>query len=483
MDLETLRMVVDELNSALVGSRIDKVLSAGCKGIALQLHAGSHRRTLLLDPDRMRPRLHLLSQRPASARASAPFALLLRKHLTGSRLSGLSLLRDDRIVELAFARPGGGARLIFELTGGGSNLVLADGESTVLAALVPAPPDPAGGRALLPGLRYEPPASRLAPRRDRTELAVLLETISPEGDVPRNRAAEAWFARRLAAERHGAVRNRIRTELRRARAKIERRITAVQGDLEVAEKADDLRRQGELVLAHLRLLQRGMESCELPDGEGNTITVLLDRRRTPAENAELLFRRYKKAKAGLALLQERLRDAQDEENLVRSLLDRLETTDDDGLDALEEQVRKNGYGGGAGPRREKGPSAQAPFRTVHHREWEILIGRSAAGNDYITLSLARPEDLWFHAEGMPGSHVLVRNPRKAEVPPAVIERAASLAAYYSKGKGATKVPVAYTEAKYVRKPKGARPGSVVLRERRSCMAVPRSDSQSAPDAP
>ena len=90
------------------------------------------------------------------------------------------------------------------------------------------------------------------------------------------------------------------------------------------------------------------------------------------------------------------------------------------------------------------------------------MGKSAAGNDYITMKLARPDDLWLHAEGMSGSHVVVRNPGKRDIPDGVLRKAASLAAWYSKGKNSAKVPVAYTRAAYVKKPKGAAPGSVVL---------------------
>ena len=100
------------------------------------------------------------------------------------------------------------------------------------------------------------------------------------------------------------------------------------------------------------------------------------------------------------------------------------------------------------------------------------MGKSAAGNDHITTKLARPDDLWLHAEGMAGSHVLIRNPGRTEVPSGVLMKAASLAAYHSKGRSAGKVPVAYTRAKFVKKPKGAKPGLVTLSERKTVMATP-----------
>ena len=123
----------------------------------------------------------------------------------------------------------------------------------------------------------------------------------------------------------------------------------------------------------------------------------------------------------------------------------------------------------------KSHAASPPFRTVEHEGWQILVGMSSAGNDYITMKLARPDDLWLHAEGLPGSHVVVRNPGKRDIPEGVLRRAASLAAYYSKGKGSAKVAVAYTPAALVKKPKGAAAGAVVLSGRKTMMAAPEPD--------
>jgi predicted ribosome quality control (RQC) complex YloA/Tae2 family protein len=116
--------------------------------------------------------------------------------------------------------------------------------------------------------------------------------------------------------------------------------------------------------------------------------------------------------------------------------------------------------------------ATQPYRSIVHEGWTILVGKSAAGNDYITRKLARPDDLWLHAEGMPGSHVVIRNPDKRDIPQGVLRKAASLAAYHSKGRGSSKVPVAYTRAANVKKPKGAALGLVTLTGRKTIMAAP-----------
>jgi predicted ribosome quality control (RQC) complex YloA/Tae2 family protein len=176
-------------------------------------------------------------------------------------------------------------------------------------------------------------------------------------------------------------------------------------------------------------------------------------------------------------MRERFTAARDEAVFLASVQEDLQTAGGrDELPAIRSLLARRGYvKEGAGKVKGTRAASAPPFRTVRHEGWEILMGKSAAGNDYITMKLARPDDLWLHAEGMPGSHVVVRNPGKRDIPGGVLNKAASLAAWYSKGKNSAKVPVAYTRAASVKKPKGAAPGSVVLTERKTMMAVPEPD--------
>jgi len=147
--------------------------------------------------------------------------------------------------------------------------------------------------------------------------------------------------------------------------------------------------------------------------------------------------------------------------------------------AVRSQLIQRGYISDPAGKAAGRVAAAPPYRAIEHEGWKIVVGKSAAGNDHITTKLARPDDLWLHAEGMPGSHVLVRNPGKRDVPESVLRKAASLAAYYSKGRNSSKVAVAYTSAKFVKKPRGAAPGTVTLAERRTLMAVPAPDEDRA----
>lgn len=477
MDLDILGKVIDELASLLPGARVDKVVQGADHDLFLVLHQRRTKYFLFLSPDRALPRIHLVSRKPSGTTVAAGFFLSLKKHLTGGRIDGIRLVNGDRVAEIQFTTRGAVHALVFELIGSSANLLLTDQQHTILSVFRPAPPGDKVRRPLLPGMTYEPPETR--PRSTGAKGRVVTRSL-PEGDVgpaPVNRAVEMWYERTIAERKTSSLRQELVSVVRRAAGKTLRRREAVAKDVAGAEQGDTFRLMGELVLANKHLLAKGQLTAELSGYDGTTVSVALDPSRSPAENARKYFQRYKKAKAGLAVMRERFAEARDEAAFLALVQEDLHSeVDRDGLLALRSLLARRGYvREGAGKVSGTRAVPTPPFRTVGHEGWEILVGKSAAGNDYITLKLARPDDLWLHAEGMPGSHVVVRNPGKRDIPEGVLIKAASLAAYYSKGKNAAKVPVAYTRAAYVKKPKGAAPGTVVLRSRKTMMAVPGPD--------
>lgn len=104
--------------------------------------------------------------------------------------------------------------------------------------------------------------------------------------------------------------------------------------------------------------------------------------------------------------------------------------------------------------------------------WEVWVGKTDEDNDYLSLKLAAPKDLWFHVKGMPGSHVVLRLPDKELPPRDIVETAAAVAAYYSKARNGGWTAVNYTQAKFVKKPKGAKPGTVIIRNEKTVKVKP-----------
>jgi predicted ribosome quality control (RQC) complex YloA/Tae2 family protein len=483
MNYSILTQVVDELSHALPGAKVDRIYSTNHNGVCFVLHRPRKNLLLLLAGDRALPRLHLLTAKPAAADTASPFVLFLRSRLAGLRLAKVGIVNDDRVVTFAFHGQDSDYHLICELTGVSANMLLTDHADTILSVLYPVPLSDENARPLMPGVSYVPPEKKpargKAADRDADGRAGGSRPVPAEGaEFPVNRGTELFFEQRMRDREFSGLQARLRSLARRALAKVGRRIEALSRDLVSGERAEEYRTKGSLLLANLASVEREAESIRLNDYSGDLVDIALDPRLSPARNADAYFKRYKKAKAGLGIIQDRLARSRAEDASLQALLARVEDASGiDGLRDVEHELARRGYAGG-GAKKEIKEHAGAPLPAIRKflfQGWEILVGRSAAGNDALTMKLARPEDLWLHAEGMPGSHVLVRNPARGDVPAAVLARAASLAARYSKGKGAAKVPVLYTRAKHVRKPKGARPGAVTVSERKTIVAVPAAE--------
>ncbi|HSB34874.1 MAG TPA: NFACT family protein [Nitrospirota bacterium] len=469
MDYDMLVPVVEELSSFLTGARVERALQGEDGGLYLLFRKDRKNFAVLLSPDRSLPRLHLVSRKPRSASDPHPLVLNLRRRLPGGRLAHITLLNDDRVVEFHFVKNDAEYHLIFELTGSSSNLYFSDADLRILAVYHAAPAKGKARRMLIPGVPYVLPQkkARIAPQG----------VLASAGQGSPNERAESYY-RGLAIQRQTtALRTELRSSLAKDLKRVERRRAAIEEDLRAAQRAETYRQKGDLILANLGKLKTGMVSAKLSGYDGVQTVIELDARLTPKENAESHFRKYKKAKAGLPLIEERMRRTDEEITDIRTRIAELEQAGDDDLLLL----RQSGTRGA--PTAETGhkeflrkPPGVSGIRKVLYRGWEILVGVNAAANDELSVKLARPDDLWLHAEGLPGSHILVRNPRKGEIPSEILLKAAGIAAMHSKGKTAAKVAVAYTYARFVRKPKGAKPGLVHLTRRRTVMVKPDDDA-------
>ena len=482
MNFKILSSVVDELSLLLPGARVERVYEGPGGGFYVMLRRDRKNYVLQLSPVRPMPRLHLVSQKPPAAASPCAFILYLKSRLAGAKLVNILLLNEDRVAEIRFSTRGGDHRLVFELTGSAANLILIDAASTILAVYHPVLPEEHAARPLVPGVQYVPPEKK--PSRASSSSSLDMGDRGPRGQAvasagaasaSANEEAERYYDGIMQRRNVEALRVQLRSLIKKTLERTKRRIDALSADLSAARKAEEYKRAGDCILANLSQLESGAAQVELMGHDGKTVILSLDPKRSPSRNAELYFKKYKKAKAGLNIIPARLQHAMDENAFLESRLAQVEQAEDGTVLArIRSELAAKGYLQEEGARKgivTPGP-AQTSFRKILYRGWEILVGKSAAGNDYLTTKMARANDLWLHAEGMPGSHVLVRNPEAREIPPGVLAKAASLAAFYSRGRVAGKVAVTYTPARFVKKPKGAKPGLVTLLTRKTLMAVP-----------
>ena len=241
---------------------------------------------------------------------------------------------------------------------------------------------------------------------------------------------------------------------------------------------DIWKKKGELLTANIYAVPQGVttfRTIDFYDENMGEITISLDPVKTPAENAQRYFSRYNKAKRTLAALEIQEKQNAEELNYLESVLNALENAkDNEDLAEIRTELVESGFLKRHTPKKGKQskPQKSKPMRFLSSDGYEILVGKSNLQNDELTLRIADSTDLWLHTKDIPGSHVIIRTNGKDEVPPATLEEAANLAAFHSKAKGSSMVPVDYTQRKHVKKPNGAKPGMVIYLTNRTIYITP-----------
>lgn len=257
----------------------------------------------------------------------------------------------------------------------------------------------------------------------------------------------------------------------RARADaLERRVRRIEEELAAAGDADRLRSWGDLLLARLHEIPRGAERVEMEGWDGETVTIPLDPALSPPENATRLYEEARKR--GRA--EERLPGLLEEARAEASRWGEAARAAAGGeIPAWAGEALTGGASAGSGGRADAGAEAR-PYRVFRTSGGlEVRVGRSARANDRLTFGHSSPNDVWLHAQSVPGSHVVLRWSSVDESPPARdLEEAAVLAARYSRARTSALVAVDWTRRKHVRKPRGAPAGSVVLQRAKTLFVEP-----------
>lgn len=266
----------------------------------------------------------------------------------------------------------------------------------------------------------------------------------------------------------------ILNSLNRYLKRLNRKVGRIENDLQSAHNFEQYRMYAELLQINIASLKRGMDSIELEDifsEAGGRVTVELNPALTPAQNADGYFKRYRKGKEALALLERRLEIAQKELTSAQEMFEAFEKDYDTAAKKYDVEIASI---------LPKTAEKTRPFPRLPYREYvlssgvTIYIGRGGSDNDTTTFRYAKAYELWFHASQCPGSHVVMKFPDKNFAPSKTeIVEAASVTAYHSKARNSRTVPVIYTQRKYVRKPRRAKPGLVTVQREKMIMVEPK----------
>lgn len=245
-------------------------------------------------------------------------------------------------------------------------------------------------------------------------------------------------------------------------------------DLLKAENSDGLRLYGELLTASLHLIKQGTAKAEVPNYYDNTtVSIDLDPRFSPIQNAQRYYKKYAKAKTAITEKKIQLEETNGDIaylESVSSYIEKAATVEE--IEELRQELVEGGYLKKRKNNFKPGKSKPAPHQYSTSDGFRILVGRNNKENDILTFKTASPKDVWFHTKDIPGSHVILFSEGKGLTETAIFE-AAALAAYHSKGRDSENVPVDYTQVRHVKKPNGAKPGMVIFTDNRTVYVNPR----------
>lgn len=288
-------------------------------------------------------------------------------------------------------------------------------------------------------------------------------------------AVTAFYGAAVGDEAYAAAKVPVRKVIDEALARLQAKHASLERAMTEESERELLRQSGELILAYQYTLQRGQNELRAsyhPDQP--EMTIPLDPDLTPLENAQAYFSRYTKAKRALEGVPELIEQTRKEIDYLHQLQTDLELAAGwPDIEDVQLALQASGYWKGRKPKR-TGGGPSAPLRIVTDDGFVIWVGRNSRQNEMVTFKRAAGEDLWLHARGVSGAHVVIKFDGRP-IPEHVVEQAASLAAHYSARRADSKIPVDITKRKYVRKIKGGGQGMVTYRSEQTHMAAPRNE--------
>ena len=573
MNLEglTLKLVTDNLNKELLGSKIYRVYMPNPHAVLLLVRRSRDTSALVADMNGGSPALYIPDKLPENPETPPSFCMLLRKHLEEGRITKIYQSELDRIITLEIDMLGQSSKiitkkLICELTGKNSNLILtqsseADGESEIIIdslkhvgaaqssyrsilpgkAYVAPPPqsglnlltaDPAAivsaansipsatfakafvsattgiGKAtaaqLLAAADILPQTVRLEPAEakalsecisqlqqsltsyaakpvyaliSRTNQVKTILTLPPKALEPGlsvkvfsdiNRAINyAVSLAPIQLPQHEQLQKLVTAES----AKLTKKLAALEQDLLHAEDAEGQRMLADTLMANIYQLRKGQTSAELINiYDGEAVTIKLNPVLSPTDNAQVYYKRYNKYKRAQIEVRQQIEATQSALKYLASLdASLLTATTKNEIEEIRQEMVAAGIIKELGKKKKTALQKSQPLHIKVRQGVDLYIGKNNKQNDYVTFTLGGPRDLWFHTKDIPGSHIIMKAVEPSQED---ILLAAELAAYFSKARTGSNVPVDCVERRYVKKPAGSKPGFVIFTNQKTYYTTP-----------
>jgi predicted ribosome quality control (RQC) complex YloA/Tae2 family protein len=247
--------------------------------------------------------------------------------------------------------------------------------------------------------------------------------------------------------------------------RLSKKINILTRTLADAENKELYRIKGDLITSNIYRIEQGMKSIELENFYEEDLPVIeieLDPRLSPAQNSQRYYKKYTKAKTAETEAAKQLKMGREELDYLESVMTSIENAEiESDINAIKNELAEQGFINRKADKRRKSQNNSKPLHFISSDGFDIYVGKNNTQNDYVTTKLANSQDIWFHTKNIHGSHTVIKLGLDKNVPESTMREAAQLAAYYSKARESSQVPVDYCPIKNVKKPNGAKPGMVI----------------------
>lgn len=569
MNLEglTLKLVTDTLSRELLNSKIYKVFMPNPHALLLLVRRTRDTNALLADMNGGSPALYIPEQLPENPETPPTFCMLLRKHLEEGRITRITQSGLDRIITLEIDMLGASSKiitkkLIFELTGKNSNIILTQ-DDIIIDSLKHVGAAQSSYRAIQPGKPYVAPppqaglnlltasptdivqtanavpaasflkafigattgigkataqellqAADIVPqevRLDNASCTALADVIAKLQSrlnaaeqeqpvyalisrtnqvktiltLPPQLLEQGMHAREFAninsainfamslkpiqLPQHEQLQKLVTGEI----AKHKKKLAALEQDLAHAENAEEQRMLADTIMANIYQLRKGQTQAELINiYDGESVTVQLSPILSPTENAQAYYKRYNKYKRAQSEVALQITATEEMLQYLASLDSSLLTaTSKSEIEEIRQEMIAADLIKVVGKKKKSALQKSQPLHIRLSEDTDLYIGKNNRQNDYVTFSIGGPRDLWFHTKDIPGSHIILKT-TLPEAREEDIALAVELAAYFSKAREGSSVPVDCVQRRYVKKPSGSKPGFVIFTNQKTYYATP-----------
>ncbi|HEX3028282.1 MAG TPA: NFACT RNA binding domain-containing protein [Clostridia bacterium] len=568
------KCIVNELTDIIVGGRVEKIYQPESDEIVIGIRSKGENLKLVLSSSPNYPRIHITETIKENPSVPPVFCMLLRKHLSGGRITGIEFHDFERIVTILIESVNElgdltTKKLIIEIMGRHSNIILTNSQNRILDSIKHVDSEISSKREIMPAREYSFPPSqdKISPEildieqfidglkksaiavekyilneikgfspficsgicqsaeingkmpatsLDRFQTDILKKSLEDTIQAIKNsrfqpfiiycdkafkepldfyclRLSDIQFEKQMnsmnnvldffyaAKDGFERLKQKKADILKVLNSNIERchkKLAIQQDKLREVSDREKLKLYGELITANIYCMPASVGKVSLLNYYSENeeyVDIPLDENLSAQQNAQRYFKRYTKAKS--AFFNTNVQHAETLIELeylesVLHLLDNCSTLQE--ISEIRQELSDEGYIAARKKDSKKNIKTSQPLHFTSSDGYEILVGKNNRQNDLLTLKTASSNDMWLHTKNIPGSHVIIKK-QQSEIPETTLMEAALLAAYHSKAKMSSNVPVDYTQVRNVKKPGGAKPGMVIYENYRTVIVTPDED--------